>query len=77
MPCRAKSIKEKRLPDAGPLRYCTASESDGRIFSATHIRHASRPNSLGSNIRACSHISAAWHTRTPPVALCRPDLASR
>jgi hypothetical protein len=43
MPCRAKSIKEKRLPDAGPLRYCTASESDGRIFSATHIRHASRP----------------------------------
>ena len=67
-----------------PCGHCAVSER----LSASHI--PTGPNSLGSSTRVCSriHIQAHRHisaekpqalrnTRTPPGALCRPELASR
>ena len=67
-----------RVARSCPDRACAthsancASESDLRVFSAPNTPLARiRPNHIRPRIRPNSRV------RRPPVALCRPELASR
>ena len=67
--------RQTRLDIAQPTAGTLTHNDTGvvRVFSATNTRHARiRPSHIRPNSRVRKH-----NTRTPPVALCRPELASR